>query len=120
MATLGPVGVVVGLEGIHLLLTFLTLAASCFSCGDTEWRQLLGSNELIGHHIGSANLKPTLHGIVLARNQLNDELWLTSCGLVTSLVLVEVIAYHTMLYLCHVSIVERIGRIIADAGFETL
>ena len=120
MTTLRPVAKVFSFKGINFLLTFLTLAAGSFSCCDAEWRQFLRGDILVGHHVGTSNFKPALHGIVLARNQLDDELWLTACGMITSLVLVQVIAYYAMFYLSHICIVERIGRIIADARLETL
>ena len=128
MATLRPVGIVVGLDCVHFLITtlvfsvFLTfvLCALRTPGSDAEWWQLLGCDKLISHHIGSAYLKPTLHRVILTGNQLYDKCRFTFCWLITCLVVVEVITDDTMFDLSHICIMERIGRIVADARFEAL
>ena len=78
MATLWPVRIVVGFEGIDLLvaLLILTLTAGAFALTarhDAERREFLQSDKFVGHHVGTTDLEPTLDGIVLARDKLDTE-----------------------------------------------
>ena len=124
MSSLRPVCKVIGLERVDFLLAFAFAALSAFHSftihSDAEWREFLGCDELIGHHVGTANLEPALYGIIFSWNQLNHELGLTSCWAIASLMSIQVVTYHAMLYIGHVHIAESGSGVVADAGFEAL
>ena len=96
MATLRPVGIIVGTEN-HTLFTFHFFTFHFYA----EWRQFLRSDELIRHHVGTTDLEPVLDGIILAGNELDDELGLALCGVIASLARIQVVAHYAVLHLCH-------------------
>ena len=124
MATLRPSVIVVGFDGIDLLVAgfvFATVTLSVTACHDTERRQFLQTNQFIGHHIGTTNLKPALDGVVLAWDKADAELRFALGRTITAHLLVQVVAHHTMCDVVGlVHIVECGCRVIADAGLETV
>ena len=118
MSALRPCRIVIGTQGIYLFFALLALAAAGLIRGDTERLEFLGTDKLISHHVGTSYFEPTLGGVILARNQLDDELRLSVSWTVAGTVLVQVIAHHAMFHLCHIHVVEGGGGIVADTRFE--
>ena len=129
MATLGPCGIVVGLQVICLLVTahllFLTtllgpLVASVTIYDDAERRQFLAGDELVSHHVGSADLKPALDGVVLAGHQHDLEFSFALSRTIPGCLGIQVVAHNAVLHLRHIGVVEGGSGVAADAGLEAL
>ena len=126
MTALWPVRIVVGFERIYFFVTLLILALTACAFAstarhDAERGEFLQSDQFVGHHVGTTDLKPALDGIVFAGDELDAELRLTvSRGIVCHLV-VQVVAHHTVLdVVSHIAVVECSSGIVADTGLEAL